>query len=165
MEPCHTSACDFSITFLALRLLNGPHKDLLTCSRTTPPSCLGTPVFFQTLTHAKVFLTLVHVLQEGGPPPGPDGGLLSNAQKRIFQGDTRADQAKDFTGEGHLGGERQDERARRTALPWGPQGGGFTGVGVASGCLWPTVLTQHPSWQQAPCSSFSWISGGRMLGG
>ena len=109
--------CDFSIIFLARRPLNGPHKDLLTCSLTTPPSCLGIPVFFQTLTHAKVFLTLVLVLQEGGPPPGPDSGLLSNAQKWIFQGNTHADHAKDFIG------KRQGERTRRTALPWGLQAG------------------------------------------
>ena len=115
--------CDFSIISLARRPLDGPHKDLLTRSLTTPPSCLGTPVFFQTLTHAQVFLTLVLVLQEGGPPPGPDSGLLSNAQKCIFQGDTRTDHAKDFTGKGHAGGEWQGERTRRTALPWGLQAG------------------------------------------
>ena len=28
------------------------------------------------------------VLQEGGPLPGPETGLLSNTQKRIVQGDT-----------------------------------------------------------------------------
>ena len=41
-----------------------------------------------------------HVLQEGGPLPGPETGLLSNTRKLIFQGDTCADKARDFIGKG-----------------------------------------------------------------
>ena len=47
-----------------------------------------------------------HLLQEGGPLPGPETGLLSNTQKWIVRGDTYADKARDFTGKGHLGGEQ-----------------------------------------------------------
>ena len=45
------------------------------------------------------------MLQEGGPRPGPETGLLSNTQKWIVQGDTCADKARDFIGKGHPGGE------------------------------------------------------------
>ena len=47
-----------------------------------------------------------HLLQEEGPLPGPKTGLLSNAQKWIVWGDTRADKARDFIGKGHPGGEQ-----------------------------------------------------------
>ena len=46
------------------------------------------------------------LLQEGGPIPGPETGLLSNTQKWIVQGDTCADKARDFIGKGHPGGEQ-----------------------------------------------------------
>ena len=45
------------------------------------------------------------MLQEGGPRPGPETGLLSNTRKWIVQGDTCADKARDFIGKGHPGGE------------------------------------------------------------
>jgi len=48
----------------------------------------------------------VHVLQEGGPLPGPETGLLSNTQKWIAWGDACADKARDFIGKGHPGGEQ-----------------------------------------------------------
>ena len=40
--------------------------------------------------------TLILLLQEGGPLPGPQNGLLSNTQKWIVRGDTCADKARDF---------------------------------------------------------------------
>ena len=46
------------------------------------------------------------LLQEGGPFPGPETGLLSNTRKWIVQGDTCADKARDFIGKGHPGGEQ-----------------------------------------------------------
>ena len=49
----------------------------------------------------------VILLQEGGPLPGPDTGLLSNTRKWIVQGDTCADKARDFMGKGHPGGEQE----------------------------------------------------------
>ena len=47
------------------------------------------------------------MLQEEGLLPGPKSRLLSNTQKLIVQGDTRADKARDFIGKGHPGGEQQ----------------------------------------------------------
>ena len=43
------------------------------------------------------------MLQEGGPFPGPETGLLSNIWKWIVQGDTCADKARDFIGKGNPG--------------------------------------------------------------
>ena len=59
----------------------------------------------------------VTVLQEGGPLPGPNTGLLSNTRKWIVQGDTCADKPRDFIGKGHPGGEQEVREPRRTALP------------------------------------------------
>ena len=52
-----------------------------------------------------LLLTAV-ALQEGGPLPGLETGLLSNTWKWIVQGDTRADKARDFIGKGRPGGEQ-----------------------------------------------------------
>ena len=49
---------------------------------------------------------VVKLLQERGPLPGPETGLLSNTQKGIVRGDTCADKARDFIGKGHLAGEQ-----------------------------------------------------------
>ena len=47
-----------------------------------------------------------HLLQEGGPLPGPETRLLSNTWKWIVRGDICADKARDFIGKGHLSGEQ-----------------------------------------------------------
>ena len=47
------------------------------------------------------------LLQEGGPLPGPESGLLPNTWKWIVRGDTHADKARDFIGKGHPVGEQQ----------------------------------------------------------
>ena len=52
-------------------------------------------------------LAAAAVLQEGGPLPGPESGLLSNNRKWIVGGDTCADKARDFIGKGRPGGEQQ----------------------------------------------------------
>ena len=52
-------------------------------------------------------LAAAAVLQERGPLPGPETGLLSNNRKWIVGGDTCADKARDFIGKGHPGGEQQ----------------------------------------------------------
>ena len=49
------------------------------------------------------------LLQEGGPLPGPETGLLSNTRKWIVRGDTCADKARNFIGKGHPGGEQEGE--------------------------------------------------------
>ena len=51
-----------------------------------------------------IFWDKVKVLQEGGPLPRPETGLLSNTQKWIVRGDTCADKVRDFIGKGHPGG-------------------------------------------------------------
>ena len=52
---------------------------------------------------------LAILLQEGGPLPGPETGLLSNTQKWIVQGDTCACKARDFIGKGRPGGEQEGQ--------------------------------------------------------
>ena len=56
------------------------------------------------------------MLQEGGPLSGPDGGLLSNTWKWTVWGNTWADKAKNFTGEGHLGREQEGKGIREDSL-------------------------------------------------
>ena len=43
---------------------------------------------------------LPDLLQEGGPLPGPESGLLSNTRKWIVRGDTCADEGRDYIGKG-----------------------------------------------------------------
>ena len=49
------------------------------------------------------------MVQEGGLPPGPESGLLSDAQKGPVQGDTRADKARDIMGKGRPGRGQEGE--------------------------------------------------------
>ena len=44
-----------------------------------------------------------YLLQEGGPLPWPEIGLLSNTRKWTVRGDTRADKARDFIAKGRPG--------------------------------------------------------------
>ena len=44
--------------------------------------------------------TPMFVLQERGPLPGPQSGLLSNTWKTIVQGDTHAGKTRDAIGKG-----------------------------------------------------------------
>ena len=70
------------------------------------------------------------LLQEGGPLPGPETGLLSNTWKSIVRGDTCAGKARDFIGKGHLGGEqRTQENCSATWLAVS----GFMVMGLVSG--------------------------------
>ena len=62
-----------------------------------------------------------NVLQEGGPLPGPQSGLLSNTRKWVVRGGTCADKGRDFTGKGYLVEHRRVREPRRTALPHGSQ--------------------------------------------
>ena len=58
----------------------------------------------------------VHVLlQEGESLLGPESGLLSNTQKWIVQGDTCADEARDFIGKGTWAESNKVREPRRTA--------------------------------------------------
>ena len=49
------------------------------------------------------------MLQEGGPLPESESGLLSDTQKLIVQGDTCDDKAREFTGKGRPGREQPGE--------------------------------------------------------
>ena len=61
------------------------------------------------------------VAGKGTPLPGPETGLLSNTQKRIVEGDTCADKARDFIGKGTRVESSRVRESRRTALPCGSQ--------------------------------------------
>ena len=73
------------------------------------------------------------LLQEGGPLPGPESGLLSNTQKGIVQGDTYADKARDFIRKvcpkREQLGKRTQENCSATWLPVS----GFMVIGFVSG--------------------------------
>ena len=96
-----------------------------------------------------------HLLQEGGPLPGPETGLLSNTLKRIVLGDTCADKARDFIGKGTRVESRRVREPRRTSLPRGSQSGvvwWFYGDGISF--LWS--LASHSMfslywWRQDGC--------------
>ena len=71
------------------------------------------------------------LLQEGGPLPGPETGLLSNTQKWIVQGDTSADKARDFTGKGRPGGEQEGKGNPGELLCCVAHNVGFYGDGIS----------------------------------
>ena len=85
------------------------------------------------------------VLQEGGPLPGPETGLLSNTWKWIVRGDTCADKARDFIGKGHPGGEQEGKGTQENcSATWLPVLG-FMVMGLVSRWLWPIILIQSLS--------------------
>ena len=51
------------------------------------------------------------VLQEAGPLPGPESGLLFNTQNELST-ETWADKARDFIGKGSPGREQQGKRTQ-----------------------------------------------------
>ena len=72
-------------------------------------------------------------LQERGPIPGLERGLLSNTWKWIVRGDTCADKARDFIGKGHPGGEQEGKGTQENrSAAWLPVSG-FTVIGLVSG--------------------------------
>ena len=104
---------------VALRSLNGAHKYLLTCSLTTPPLCLGTPVFFQTLTHAKVFLTPSPRVAGRGTLPQLPGLTMDSCLmlRNEFSKETHALTKQKTYWDGAPGWRTAGDRIRRTALP------------------------------------------------
>ena len=75
----------------------------------------------------------MHLLQEGGPLPGPETGLLSNTQKWIVWGDTCADKARDFIGKGCLGGEQEGKGTQENCSAAWLTASGFMVMGLVSG--------------------------------
>ena len=73
------------------------------------------------------------LLRKGGPLPGPETGLLSNTRKWIVRGDTHADKARDFIGEGHPGGDQQGKGTQENcSAVWLPVSG-FMVMGLVFG--------------------------------
>ena len=75
----------------------------------------------------------VLLLQEGGPLPGPETGLLSNTRKWIVRGDTCADKARDFIGKGHPGGEQEGKGTQENCSAECLAVLGFMVMGLVSG--------------------------------
>ena len=103
------------------------------------------------------------VFQEGGPLPGPESGLLSNAWKWIVQGDTRADKARDFIGEGCSEGEQQGKGTQENchvAHSLRFYGNGVSFQVVSEQSFWLRVLPGG-----APIVQPRWIPVRRILGG
>ena len=75
------------------------------------------------------------MLQEGGPLPGPEPGLLSNTRKWIVRGDTRADKARDFIGRGRPGREQEGKGTQENCSARGSWlvVSGFMEMGLVSG--------------------------------
>ena len=86
----------------------------------------GNPLQYSCLENA------MDMLQEGVPLPGPETGLLSNTRKRIVQGDTCADKARDFIGKGHPGGEQQGEGTHEICSAMWLEVSGFMVMGLVS---------------------------------
>ena len=76
---------------------------------------------------------LLIVLQEGGPLPGPETGLLSNTWKWTVWGDTCADKARDFTGKGHPGREQEGKGTQENSSVTWFVVPGFMVMGLVSG--------------------------------
>ena len=93
------------------------------------------------------------LLQEEGPFPGPETGLLSNIQKWIVQWNTCADKARDFLGKGHPGGEQQGKGTQENSSVTWLAVSGFMVMGLVSGLSLASHLTQSPSWRCTPCSA------------
>ena len=72
-------------------------------------------------------------MQEGGPLPGPESGLLSNTQKLIVRGDTRADKARDCIVKGRPGGEQQGKGTQENCSDTWLTVLGFMVMGLVSG--------------------------------
>ena len=97
------------------------------------------------------------LLQEEGPLPGPETGLLSNIRKRIVQGDTCAEKARDFIGKGHPGGEQEGKGTQENSSSTWLAVSGFMVMGLVSGLSLAnhsnseSFLVAHASLSQDGC--------------
>ena len=97
------------------------------------------------------------LLREGGPLPGPETGLLSNTRKWIVRGDTHADKARDFIGEGHPGGDQQGKGTQENcSAAWLPVSGFMVmglvfGLSLASHSDSKSFLVVHALFSQHGC--------------
>ena len=72
------------------------------------------------------------LLQEGGPLPGPESGLLSNTRKWLSKV-SHADKARDFIGKGHPGAEQEGEGTQENYSVTWLAVSGFMVMGLVSG--------------------------------
>ena len=95
----------------------------------------------------------MYLLQEGGPLPEPENGLLSDTRKWIIWGEHTCWQSRHFIGRGHSGKEQQGEGAREDCSVTWLAITGFTGIGVS---FW--VVSGLSS-----CSTSTWFGPGYLL--
>ena len=95
--------------------------------------CLGTPNTYSIKWTQVYYKWLMLLLQEGGPLPGPETGLLSNTRKWIVREDTCADKARDFIGKRHLGGEQEGKGTQENCSAEWLAVLGFMVMGLVSG--------------------------------
>ena len=97
----------------------------------------GLPVHDQlpesTQTHVHRVNDAIQLLQEEGPLPGPETGLLSNTWKWIVRGDTCADKARDFIGKEHPGGEHEGNGTQENCSVTWLAVSGFMVMGLVAG--------------------------------
>ena len=98
-------------------------------SATPLPLCMDSDSLYSLL----LLWVPVPLLQEGGPLPGPETGLLSNTRKWIVRGDTCADKASDFIGKGHPGGEQCGKGTQENCSATWLTMSGFMVMGLVSG--------------------------------
>ena len=98
------------------------------------------PLFFQLLIFVTIYGTpdsmlylSVLLLQEGWPFLGPESGLLASTQKWTVRGDTCADKARDFIGNGCLGREQQGKGTQEDCSAMWLAVSGFMLMGLVSG--------------------------------
>ena len=78
--------------------------------------------------------------QEGGPLSGPKTGVLSNTRKWIVQGDTHADEARDFIGKGLLGREQKHKGTQENCSATWLTVSGFIVIGLVSKLSLPHMV-------------------------
>ena len=83
-------------------------------------------------THVHWVSDAIQLLQEGGPLPGPETGLLSNTRKWIVRGDTYAYKARDFIGKGPPGGEQEGQGTQENCSATWLAVSGFMVLGLVS---------------------------------
>ena len=112
------------------------------------------------------------LLPEGGPLPGSKSGLLSNTQKWIVRGDTRANKARDFIGKGRQGREQGDKGTQENCSAMWLAVSGFMLTGLAfwvvsgqSSCLCPYLVWLRVLPGGTCSSQPRWIPAQRILGG
>ena len=93
------------------------------------------------------------MLQEGGPLPGPETGLLSNTRKWIVRGDICADKARNFIGKGHPGGEQQGKGTKENSSATWLTVSGFMVMGLVSGLSLANHSDSESFWWCTPCSA------------